>query len=345
MDRKNVLICEDDPLQLRILTAAFMNAGYRAIGARTPAEAVRKADLGSVDAVVADVQLEGGNAFDVVGNLKRIGLDAPVFMASAYATPALKERARAAGVKRFFEKPYPIMELVRMVGRALKERFAGRAAGRILVVEDHGPARKAISELLAEEGFDVASAEHGGRAIEALRAAKRPVDLVVMDLVVPGPSGAELVRRLREADPGTGILMLGGAATHEEIVAAYREGATSLLRKPFSEDALLRFVRAHLALARKRRAAAERDAKERARESAAPWFRRLGRAVAGGRRLRAAALVLGALVAGVCLARGVDAIGAAPGEDPGRVQRQMLDEMRRFSDGYQKELRWYGIAK
>lgn len=280
-ERKNVLICEDDPLQLRILTAAFMQAGCR---------------------------------------------------------------ARAAGVTRIFEKPYSILEIVRSVGRAVKER----AAGRILVVDDHGPARSAIAGALGDAGFETVAAEDGARALEALAAAKKSVDLVVMDLNVPGPSGAALVRRMRKIDPGVGILMMTGEASHEEIVAAYGAGASSLLRKPFGEDGLVRFVKAHLASARKRRAAAEREAKERAREAAAPWTRRLSRAVRAfwsGRRKRAAGLALAAVAAGVILAAAVGSTGVTREPDEGgRVQRQMLDEMRRFSDGYQKELRWYGIV-
>lgn len=358
--RKNVLICEDDPVQLRVLTAAFMQAGYRALGARSPAEAVRKIDLGGIDAVVADVQLEGGSAFDVLGNLRRIGLDAPVFMASAYVTPNLKERARAAGVTRFFEKPCSVMEIVRTVGRAVRERIAGKPGGRVLVVEDHAPSRTIVSEILGEEGFEVLVAEDGRRALETLRAARKAVDLVVLDLNVPGPSGAGLVRALRSIDPGIGVVMVTGEASHDEILAAYEAGASSLLRKPFSEDGLLRFVRAHVGLARKRREAAEREAKEIARRTSGPWTRRAARATRGFLRkgwVAASGFATAALLLGALLAQATDPAGRI-GEErrPGtaasslaepeqvRLQRQMVEQMKRFSDGYQQELRWYGIA-
>ncbi len=348
--RRNVLICEDDPVQLRVLTAAFMQAGFRALGARSPAEAVRKLDREAVDAVVSDVQLEGGSAFDVLGGARRSGLDAPVFMMSAYATPNLRERVRASGVVRFFEKPCPVPEIVRTVGEALEAVGPGM---RVLVVEDHGPARSAVSGILTRAGYETLVAEDGARALEALGAVERPVDLVVMDLNVPGPSGAELVRRIREIAGGAPVIMLSGDATHREIAAAYAAGATSLLRKPFGEESLLRFVRAHATLARKARAA-ERLEAGRPRRS---WISRLVRAVRRflrGPRAAAAGLAMAAILAGAALAMGLterarleDAMrssGPPADLEAIRLQRQMVDQMRRFSDGYQQELRWYGIS-
>ena len=112
---KNVLVCEDDPVQLKILTTLIDQAGYRPISARTPSEAVIAARRCGVDAVLTDVQLQDGNAFDLVGDLRAIGFDAPVFMASAYATDGMRDRARAAGVKRFFEKPFDLRQIRQQV--------------------------------------------------------------------------------------------------------------------------------------------------------------------------------------------------------------------------------------
>src|SRR5437667_7547961 len=117
---KNVLVCEDDPVQLKILTTLIDQAGYRSLAARTPGEAVNAARRCGVDAVLTDVQLQDGNAFDLVGDLRAIGFDAPVFMASAYATEGMKDRARCAGVKRFFDKPFDLRQIKEQVDEVLK---------------------------------------------------------------------------------------------------------------------------------------------------------------------------------------------------------------------------------
>ncbi len=344
---KNVLIVEDDPVQLRILTTAFLQAGYHPVIARSPAEAARKAGLERIDAVLSDVQLEGGSAFDLLSELRRSGLGTPVILATAYATPDLHARAKAAGSARLIEKPCPTSDIVDSVGQAMKEWVTGRQAGQILLVEDHAPSRAVAAQLLGEAGFSTLLAESGRRALELMEASTLPLDLVVMDLTTPGPSGAELVRRIRALDPAVEIVMLAGDACREDIVAAYAEGAASLLRKPYGEDQFLQFVRTQMAISRKRRAAAEREAKERSARPATSRVRRIARstfALAKRPWVPTAGLMGAVLAIGLFLMEAVSP-ALVPREATPSVEQQMLREMRRFGDDYQKELRWYGITR
>lgn len=344
---KNVLIVEDDPVQLRILTTAFLQAGYHPVIARSPAEAARKAGMERIDVILSDVQLEGGSAFDLLSELRRTGLGTPVILATAYATPDLHERAKEAGSARLIEKPCAITDIVDSVDQALKEWVSGRKAGRILLVEDHAPSRTVAAQLLGEAGFSTLPAESGRQALELMEASTAPVDVVVMDLTTPAPSGAELVKRIRALDPGVEIVMLAGDASRDEIVAAYAEGAAALLRKPYTEDQFLHFIRTQASLSRKRRAAAEREAKERASRPTTSRVRRIARSTfALARRpwIPTAGLMAAVLAAGILLMEALSPALVAH-EAPPSVEQQMLREMRRFSDDYQKELRWYGITR
>jgi DNA-binding NarL/FixJ family response regulator len=100
---------------------------------------------------------------------------------------------------------------------------------RVLVVDDHDRFRKGLRVLLEEDGLEVADAASGEAALRLLRS--RPVDVVVMDLNMPGMSGVEATRRVLEQSPESAVLVLTGAADEESVLAAVRAGARGYLLK------------------------------------------------------------------------------------------------------------------
>jgi two-component system, OmpR family, response regulator RegX3 len=116
-------------------------------------------------------------------------------------------------------------------------------AGRILVVEDEAAIADAVEYALRAEGFDVEAAADGEGALE--RAHSRPYDLLVLDLVLPGLSGIEVCRRLREVST-VPILMLTAKDAEVDRVLGLEVGADDYVTKPFSVPELVARVRALL---------------------------------------------------------------------------------------------------
>ena len=118
---------------------------------------------------------------------------------------------------------------------------------RILIVEDEAGAASAIQEALEIEGnsqWDARIVRSGEDALAALKS--QPVDLILLDVRLPGISGAEVHRRLR-ANPETRhlpVIFLSGATSFDLSVAGIQEGV--LLRKPFQIADLLAMVNANL---------------------------------------------------------------------------------------------------
>lgn len=112
---------------------------------------------------------------------------------------------------------------------------------RILIVEDHPTMREAMRAVLEAEGFSIAEAADGQRALEMVRA--EPPDLVFLDMNIPGPSGAEVLAEVR-SDPSTaGVRVIVVTADGEEgRERALSMGADEYFTKPFSPITLLRTV-------------------------------------------------------------------------------------------------------
>jgi CheY-like chemotaxis protein len=130
-------------------------------------------------------------------------------------------------------------------------RAAGQAA-RVLVVEDDSALREMIGARLRREGFDVYEAISGDQALLLLtgmvqyRWPSDDVDLIVMDIRMPGRSGLEVMEILRVADWMTPILLMT-AYPDASILAEVERCGVALLGKPFALDDLSRAAIAALA--------------------------------------------------------------------------------------------------
>ena len=115
---------------------------------------------------------------------------------------------------------------------------------RVLVVDDEPPIRRFLRTTLTAQGYDIAEAEDGAGALEAAR--RRPPDLLVLDLGLPGIDGLEVIRRLRADGVAAPIIVLSSRADEAGKVEALDLGADDYVTKPFGMDELLARIRAAL---------------------------------------------------------------------------------------------------
>jgi DNA-binding NarL/FixJ family response regulator len=114
----------------------------------------------------------------------------------------------------------------------------GRAAIRVLVVDDHPMWREAVARDLAEAGFAVvATAGDGPEAVRRARATSP--DVVVLDLNLPNLPGVEVARQLVASHPAVRILVLSASGEQEDVLEAVKAGATGYLVKSAGRDELL----------------------------------------------------------------------------------------------------------
>jgi two-component system KDP operon response regulator KdpE len=121
------------------------------------------------------------------------------------------------------------------------------AQASILVVDDEPPLREFIRKNLAARGFHVHTAANGLEALAIFNT--QPLELIILDLMMPGMDGLETTRRIRQASP-VPIIILSALSEERDKVAALDLGADDYLTKPFGVEELLARVRAVLRRAR-----------------------------------------------------------------------------------------------
>lgn len=125
--------------------------------------------------------------------------------------------------------------------------------GRVLIVEDEELIRETVALGLAEEGFDILIAEDGLTALDMLggtstssRTNRPEVNLVVLDLMLPGMNGLDLCRLLRHQGIDVPVLVLSAKGTETDRVVGLEIGADDYLTKPFGMRELVARCRALL---------------------------------------------------------------------------------------------------
>src|SRR6059058_4827737 len=111
----------------------------------------------------------------------------------------------------------------------------------ILIVDDEPGIRQSLKGVLEDEGYKASVAESGEACIESLR--KRPFDVVLLDVWLPGMDGLETLEKVREIENAPEVIMISGHGTIETAVRATKLGAYDFLEKPLSVDKTLILVK------------------------------------------------------------------------------------------------------
>ena len=114
----------------------------------------------------------------------------------------------------------------------------------ILVVEDDPAIRRGVVDALRFVGFEVLEAGHGDAGRDL--AVSRPYDLLLLDLVLPGCSGLDILRAVRETRPTQSVIILTARGDEQDRVEGLKAGADDYVVKPFSLKELLARVEAVL---------------------------------------------------------------------------------------------------
>src|SRR5262249_4045186 len=120
----------------------------------------------------------------------------------------------------------------------------------ILVIDDEPNILTTVRRSLELEGYQVVVA--GGGAAGLAKLAEHEIDLVLLDVMMPGETGLEVLPKLRAAKPETVVVMVSGNAAIETAVHATKAGAYDFIEKPLYGDKLLITVQNALAYARLR---------------------------------------------------------------------------------------------
>jgi len=269
-----ILVVDDEPFNLELMEAMLSALGYEVYLAGGGEEGLALAHEKKPDLIILDLMMPGISGFEVCARVKMDPQTGgiPVLFVTSLSQLADKERAMAAGGDDFLSKPFQQAELLARVEALLKVRHLNRdldralaylhelevarhvqepraivhptspepGAGVVLVVDDELLARQLFADVLRDSGYVAHEAENGERALEIAR--QEPIDVVLLDIMMPGMSGLEVLAKLGEFAPDSPVIIVTANPTSENAIAALRLGAFDFIVKGFKNEVMLSTV-------------------------------------------------------------------------------------------------------
>lgn len=247
-----LLVIDDDRLNCDMLAAVFSRQGYHVLAATSGQEGLELFHKRRPRVTLLDLRMPGMDGLSVLKEIRAHDPAAGVIILGGGATEDQENQAREMRVTDFFRKGLSLDMLIGVVHHAAQQNI--RLKGEletphtdhaplnetILVVDDEPHVRDLLVRFLSLRGYQALSAKDGSEGL-ALAAECKP-ELILVDLAMPGMSGLEVLRSLREREYPGGIIIL--TSNHHEglLEEAWALGPQEVLGKPVDLERLLSAV-------------------------------------------------------------------------------------------------------
>ncbi len=257
-----ILVVDDSSLIRGIIRNELEAGGYLVEEAVHGFEALAKAsESPSPDLITLDVEMPKLDGFDTCRKLREKHYArffthsqdnmVPVIFVTSHDTIKDRKKGFEFGAMDFITKPFKKGGLLKAVNKILRpeNRFKGLTA---LVVSDKSASRRMVSDCLRREGIAAVEPVDGVQAFEIINGEPDSVDIVITDLLMPGMSGDELCKKIRNELnlKELPVIILPVVDDKTELFELFKAGATDYLLQPFVKEEFLARLIVHLERAR-----------------------------------------------------------------------------------------------
>src|SRR6267378_785859 len=226
---KPLILVVDDEIAARELLASYLDSEYRTVMAGSGSEAVKRAQQLHPDAITLDVFMPGGNGFDTLVALRNAPATAhiPIIIVSIVDQ---RQVGFALGAADYLIKPIRKPVLLDTIRKHVPAAADDDDASILLVDDDPGTL-ELLEETLRSAGYETQSVQSGARALEVL--SSKLVSAVLLDLLMPGMDGFEVIRHVRQDAALKQLpifVMTGKSLTPEESALLARDTQALLLK-------------------------------------------------------------------------------------------------------------------
>lgn len=225
-----LLVVDDEFNLLLTLTANLELEGFDVVGVQSAAEALELVAREPFDLLLTDIRMPGMNGVELFSRVKELRPEMPVVLMTAFALEGMVDEAVRSGAFTVLSKPFDVEHMIATLSRAHGHPV-------VLVVDDAREQATTTAAALEACGLRAEPVFDGEQALAALR--ERKVDVCVVDLVMPGMGGLELIDRIREIDPHVAFIAVSGHNVPELMRKVASRGAHACMQKPFDPMALV----------------------------------------------------------------------------------------------------------
>lgn len=245
-----ILIVDDDQMNCDLLQNVFTRHGYHVISSTSGPEGLVLFQQYAPRVTLLDLRMPQMDGLMVLKAIRAMDPHAPVIILGGGATEVQENQARALRVTDFIRKGLSLDILVEAVNRVAQLPAppkttplprSGQASPPIdeciMVVDDDPLIRDLLVQFMSLRGYRAVGVKDGYEALR--RVDETPPDLILLDMVMPGMSGVEVLQALREREYPGGVVIMTGSHNEELLEEAWALGPQEVLVKPIDLERLL----------------------------------------------------------------------------------------------------------
>lgn len=249
-----ILVIDDDRMNCDLLQAVLTRHGYDVHTATSGLEGLNLFRQHNPRVTVLDLRMPEMDGLTVLKEIRAIDPHAPVIILGGGATEVQENQARALRVTDFVRKGLSLDVLVEGVNRVVQQpaRKQGATGGiaatgavadtgeTVLVVDDEQLVRDLLVQFLSLRGYRALGVKDGPEALSMVEQA--PPDLILLDLMLAGMNGVEVLRRLRDKHFTGAIIIITGSYDEELLQDAWSLQPQEVISKPIDLEKLLAII-------------------------------------------------------------------------------------------------------
>ena len=245
-----ILIVDDDQMNCDLLQNVFTRHGYQVISTTSGREGLSLFRKYAPRVTLLDLRMPEMDGLTVLKEIRAIDPHAPVIILGGGATDVQENQARALRVTDFLRKGLSLDILVEAVNRVSQLPAQPNATPipssnspiqqmdeSVLVVDDDPLVCDLLVQFLSLRGYRALGVKDGEDALRMVEDV--PPDLILLDMIMPGMAGIEVLQALREKEYPGGIIIMTGSHNEELLEEAWSLGPQEVLVKPIDLERLL----------------------------------------------------------------------------------------------------------
>lgn len=248
-----LLLVDDEEEFLVSSSKALSRRGFEVDVAPNGVTALEKIDEIVFDAIVLDVKMPDIDGVEVFRQIHEKYPDMPVILLTGHASVGDAFQTSKEGITDYLAKPIDMDELAKRIHHAVAAGKKAAAAGsgfplidtgepiRLMIVDDEIDFLESLKKVLQRRNMEVITASGGEQALGMLRS--ELVDIMILDVKMPGMDGMEVLRYVKKDFPSVEIILLSGHPSVEAALEGVRLGASEYLKKPPDIDDLTETIR------------------------------------------------------------------------------------------------------
>ncbi len=246
-----ILVIDDDRMNCELIQSVFTRHGYQVLSAMSGIEGLTIFRQHAPRVTILDLRMPEMDGLTVLKEIRAYDPYAPVIILGGGATEEQENQARGLRVTDFIRKGLSLDVLVECVNRVVQlpvrsvSALPGAADSAvvadtgetILVVDDEPLVRDLLVQFLSLRGYRALGVKDGAEALSMVEQA--PPDLILLDLIMPGMDGVEVLRQLRQREYTGGVIIITGSHDEDRLDEAWVMGPQEVIGKPIDLEQLL----------------------------------------------------------------------------------------------------------